>query len=360
MRYLPLLLLTATLPAFAELRIETLETKRSNWELYRFPLLSGDSPAVERINTFLHATQLNSMPSRFEHSPFERVWPKKGEIAGVTSLDYQVDAKAPGFLSLTIQSEYTNAYSSMRETSYVFDLASGQPIVLEQLLTAEGLQRLGQRLSHARVKRIENFLAGHSVPSGHGGGSVALRGEDEDGETQRDIYQSCIPYRRDGDIRDDRLQLGEHGLTLTAESCAAHVVRALDDLGDFRNELAYEELAADLSRYGRCLLLERRSDCQRPVGFEAGGVYKGRIGGRYPITLIVGGNHGGRPLFSAYFYDKYARYIELSNQVAAAQHLQLRESGEPPAMFDLELRADDSVYGTWQQDGKAAVAVELR
>lgn len=359
MRYLPFLLLAATLPALAELRVETLEAKRSNWEHYRFPLLLGDGIAIERINTFLHVTQLNSLPSRFARSPFERIWPQEGEIAGVNNLDYELDTQAPGFLSLTIQSEYTNAYSSMGETSYLFDLASGQPIVLAQLLTNDGLQHLRQRLSRARVKRIEDFLAGSSVPSGHGGADVALRGEDEDGETQRGIYQSCLPYRRDGDIRDDRLQLGEHGLTLTAESCSAHVVRALDDLGEFRDELSYKELAPGMSRYGRCLLLERRSDCQRPMDFEAGGVYKGRIG-QYPITLVVGGNHGGRPFFSAYFYDKYARYIELGSQVASGRHLRLQESGEPPALFDLELRPDGSVGGTWQQDGKAALPVELR
>lgn len=359
MRYLSLLLLTITLPALAELRIEKLEAKRSDWERYRFPLLLGDGMAIERINIFLHTTQLNSLPRRFERSPFEQVWPKEGEIAGVNNLDYELGTQAPGFLSLTIESEYTNAYSSMGETSYLFDLASGQPIVLEQLLTNEGLQRLGQRLSRDRVKRIEDFLAGNPVPSGHGGVDVALRGEDEDGEAQREIYESCLPYRRDGDIRDDRLQLGEHGLTLTAGGCSAHVVRALDDLGEFRNELAYKELAPDLSRYGRCLLLERRSDCPRPAGFEAGGVYKGRIG-QYPITLVVGGNHGGRPFFSAYFYDKYARYIELSSQAMSSRHLRLQESGQPPALFDLELQPDGSVHGTWQQYGKTALPVELR
>ncbi|WP_244968176.1 hypothetical protein [Pseudomonas sediminis] len=59
--------------------------------------------------------------------------------------------------------------------------------------------------------------------------------------------------------------------------------------------MPYGELDADLSAYGRCLLLERRSDCQHPGDLEAGGVYWGKIGDHYPITIIIGTSQSNRP-----------------------------------------------------------------
>src|SRR5690606_23140650 len=87
---------------------------------------------------------------------------------------------------------------------------------------------------------------------------------DEYSDEQRDMYRHCLPSRSAADLRYDRLQLGKQRLTLTAGGCAPHAARALDELGDFVNRVPYAELDADLSTYGRCLLLERRSDCQHP------------------------------------------------------------------------------------------------
>ena len=135
MRFLSLLLLSVALPVAAELRFEDLETKRSDWATYRFPVLQGDSLAVRRINTYLHVMELEGLPGRFERSPFERIRPKEGEIWGTNSLDYRIDTEQPGFLSLTISGEYTGAYTSMGHVTYLFDLDSGQPIGLSQLFT---------------------------------------------------------------------------------------------------------------------------------------------------------------------------------------------------------------------------------
>lgn len=361
MRYLPLLLLASAVPLAAELRFENLQAKRSEWASYRFPVLLGNSPAVRRINTYLHAMELEGLPERFEHSPFERIWPKDGEIWGTNSLDYQVDSEQPGFLSVTISGEYTGAYTTMGHVTYLFDLNNGHPIGLGQLFTLAGLQRLAERIGRERGKRIEDFLAGIPVRSGYGDELVSLTpdADDEHSEVQREMYRQCLPNRSETDLSYDRVQLGKQKLTLTAGGCAPHVVRALDDLGDFTNSLPYAELADDLSPYGRCLLLEQRGDCQHPADLQAGGVYWGKIDGRYPITLIVGSSQSSRPQSSVYFYDKYAKRIELSQQKARDGQLRLKEGGDTPAQFDLQLQADGRLRGTWQQEGGKALSVEL-
>ncbi|AEB60847.1 DUF3298 domain-containing protein [Ectopseudomonas mendocina] len=361
MRYLPLLMLATVMPVAAELRFENLEAKRGDWANYRFPVLQGDSLAVRRINTYLHVMELEGLPGRFERSPFERIWPKEGEIWGTNSLDYRIDTEQPGFLSLTISGEYTGAYTSMGHVTYLFDLASGQPIGLRQLFTSAGLQRLGERIGRERSKRIEDYLAGIPVPSGYGDEQVSLSPDDHDerSDEQRDMYQHCLPSRSNAELRYDRLQLGKHQLTLTSGGCAPHAARALDDLGDFVNSVPYAELDANLSAYGRCLLLEQRSDCQHPADLKAGGVYWGKIGGRYPITLVVGTSENSRPQSSAYFYDKYATRIELDGRDLHNGRLRLQEGGDTPASFDLHLQPDGSLVGTWQQEGGKTLPVAL-
>lgn len=355
MRLLLLPLLAVALPALADVRIDDLTDKRSDWETYRFPLLVGDSPAIARINIFLHARELQALPGRFAKSPFEKVQPKDGEIWGVNSLDYQVVGQGPGYLSLNIDGEYTGAYTSQGSRSYNFDLASGQPIGLWQLLSPEGLLRVQGELQKQRVKRLEDFLA--TLPPTKAGDAEKLSDDEQWLEDQRAMYSQCLGTRRDASLDYDHLQLGSDSLTLIGETCANHASRALDDLGEFANSLGYQALSADLSPYGRCLLLEKRSDCALPANSTAQGVYRGTLG-RYPITLVIEQPYADHSLSASYFYDKHATQIELGGEFQQ-DYLTLHENGEPPARFELEFQADGSLTGTWQQGDKPELAVKL-
>lgn len=355
MRLLLLPLLAIALPALADVRIDDLTAKRSDWESYRFPLLVGDSPAIARINTFLHAGELEALPGRFAKSPFEKVQPRAGEISGVTNLDYRVLGQGPGFLSLAIDGEYTSAYTSQGTRTYNFDLASGRPIGLPQLLSGEALQRLQGELQTQRVKRLEDFLK--ALPPSKPANAGTLSDDDQRLEDQRGMYAECLNTRRDAGLDYDRLQLGSDSLTLVGESCASHALRALDDLGEFTNSFSYQSLSADLSPYGRCLLLEKRSDCALPANSTVQGVYRGTLG-RYPITLVIEQQYADHSLSAGYFYDKHASLIRLGGELQQ-DSLTLQEGGEPPAHFRLERQADGSLTGTWQQGDKPALAVKL-
>ncbi len=355
MRLLLLPLLAIALPALADVRIDDLTDKRSDWETYRFPLLVGDSPATARINIFLHARELQALPGRFAKSPFEKVQPKEGEHWGVNSLDYQVISQGPGYLSLNIDGEYTAAYSSQGSRGYNFDLASGRPIGLPQLLSPEGLLRLQSELQAQRVKRLEDFLK--AMPPSKPEKPGTLTDDEQWLEDQRAMYTECLDTRRDASLDYDRLQLGADSLTMIGETCANHASRALDELGDFPNSVSYQSLSADLSPYGRCLLLEKRNDCVLPANSMAQGVYHGSIG-RYPITLVIEQLYSDHSLSASYFYDKHARQIELGGEFQQ-DFLTFHESGEPPARFELEFQADGSLTGTWQQGEKSPLAVKL-
>ncbi|UQY36653.1 hypothetical protein K8U54_09295 [Pseudomonas fulva] len=355
MRLLLLPLLAIALPALADVRIDDLTDKRSDWETYRFPLLVGDSPAIARINTFLHAGELEALPGRFAKSPFEKVQPQKGQTIGVTNLDYRVLGQGPGFLSLAIDGEYTGAYTSQGTRTYNFDLASGRPIGLPQLLSADSRQRLQGELQAQRVKRLEDVLK--ALPPSTPANAGKLSDDDQQVEDQRAMYTECLSTRRDAGLDYDRLQLGSDGLTLVGESCASHALRALDDLGEFTSSFSYPALSDDLSPYGRCLLLEKRSDCTLPANSTLQGAYRGNLG-RYPVTLVIEQQYADHSLSAGYFYDKHASLIRLGGELQQ-DSLTLLEGGEPPAHFMLKRQADGSLTGTWQQGEKPPLTVKL-
>lgn len=345
--------LLAQLPVYAlgESKVMTLEATRSEWLTYRFPLFEGESPALDRINRYLHALELDGLPGSFEQSPFERVWPKEGEGPGITNLDYEIHAQTAGFVSLDSSSEYLGPYLSLGNRSYAFDLTDGHPLSLPALLSEPGLQRLQKRVSEARVVRIEGFLA--QLPTD------ATGEEAEAVAIQRDMYERCLPVIRDTGLEHDGLVVEQTQLTLTAGQCSVHAIRALDDLGDFSNRFAYADLADDLSPYGRCLLLELRGDCANLRKPQIAGVYRGDIDHRRATLVITPPSADGISR-ALYFSDDTARMVEMSVQHSDDGNLaNLGNLGDDPAIALLRLGHGGQLSGTWQ--GKEGPqSVELR
>jgi hypothetical protein len=136
------------------------------------------------------------------------------------------------------------------------------------------------------------------------------------------------------------------------------VLRALDELG-FSDSRSYASVAPLLNDYGRCLLVERQASCQRTYSGIHAGVYRGKLGGRYPITLVIQGA-GSRDAQASYYYDKHAKLIQLRNGKVTDGVLQLDEAGSPPARFELRTQPDGRLVGEWTQEGKLPQPVELR
>jgi len=345
--------------AAAPLRVESLEAKHENGSEYRFPVVAGDSPAASRINTFLQASELERLPGRYRASPFEAIWPQKDSWYGTTRIDYTVVTPEPGLLSLSIVGESMGAYPTSWSRSYHFDARTGEVITLASLFTPKGAAQLGERVVQQRVRMLDDFLAGKTVDTGTETGPVRLRSDPEEAEEQKDLYRECRSRIAEVRLGSEAVTFGESSLSLGCEPCAPHALQAIDELYGFAVRLPYEELREQLDDYGRCLLLEKRADCQRSDVDLAVGVYHGTIGGRYPITLIITGVDPEDSLGAAYFYDKHAANIPLRGTHAADGSVHLDERGPPPARFDLRW-VDGHLQGHWAQEGKKPLEVELR
>ncbi|KAF1070719.1 MAG: hypothetical protein GAK45_00717 [Pseudomonas citronellolis] len=348
MRYFILCILLATLcPASAALPTESLSATAQNGTRYRFPHITGDSLAARNINTWLQTVWLNKLPSRYSHVAFEDVWPQAADsYTGLTQLNYSLLANEPGFLSVNLYGEYTFTHPNEFSSSYSFDSRTGQPLQLTDLFTAQGLAWLEQQTLAQRSQRIRTVLAGLSAKTG---GRSAT--EPTLATEQRNLYLRCLTELEGASVKSDNLALDRKTLSLEHRHCGEHLDRTIDVLGDFANRWTFAELHEHLSDYGRCLLVEARSDCQRAPGTLTVGVWRGQIDARLPITLVLqylgpdGQTHG------AYFYDKFARYIGLRGTREQDGSLLLNEDSTPLARMRLK-RQGEGFAGSWAQDGK--------
>jgi hypothetical protein len=336
------------------LTIGSLEATHSNGTVYRFPRIGGDSLAASRINTYLQTVELERPPGGGDASAFENVWPKDSHN-GVTGLDYTLAFHQPGILSVSIQGWYYGAYESSIGRNHFFDARTGEVITLPSLFSTDGLAKLDAEITRNRLRRVDDFLAGKKLD-----GDTQLRSDPEEAEEQKALYRECrSSIERDHPVHTDAFTLERDFLELLREPCGPRVTRAIDELG-FEDSRGFEQVAELLNDYGRCLLIARRTNCERQHSGVHAGVYRGKIGGRYPITLVVESAGSNGYVQASYFYDEQAKLIALRYAKAEDGALQLDERGSPPARFTLRAQPDGRLVGDWTQEGKPPQKVELR
>jgi hypothetical protein len=300
---------------------------------------------MQRINDWLYVAELEVVPGKYGKNPFTAVWPQPGTVTGTTSIDYSVIANTPGFLSLTVHSEYMGAYPSQGDASYNFDTHTGQVMTVRDLFTSQGIDTFSRQVRRARLKTIDDFVA--KLPR-RGKAPKATADELATVDDQRQFYGDCHDLIANGKIEDDQLTLDKDKLTLVREECAPHAMQAEDDLGPFENSYRYAAIANLLSDYGRCRLVEQRTGCANPVRRPPVGVYRGTMGDHYAITLVV----GTQTSRDGYFYDRIGKLIELGVHDEQNGSYRFDESPDngPAAVFNLKPH-DGGLKGTWTQSG---------
>ncbi len=335
--------------AWSQVTIEGMSAKHAtlgDYAEFHFPLVQDKTKAARRINTWLQVSLLERFPGGPGETPFDAVWPKEGSWTGVTYLDYQVVTNSEGFLSIVFNGEYTGAYPSAFSQSYRFETRTGQPLFLTTLFTDDGVQKLRYRVDELQLDDIDAFLK--AAPSS------GL--DQEEAETQADLYRECGENIRKGLYDEREWQLRADALVMMRGCGFPHVARALDDLGDKESRFDYETLAPWLNEYGRCLLLEKRTDCPLP---ERGpeGVFFGEIDDRFPVTLVLGAWSG--PAW--YAYDKYKVPIRLHREASkeGERVLTRRDDGDSTEAFTLKWTDQGGLAGTWRRPGKVPLPVRL-
>ncbi len=307
----------------------------------KFPWVVGPSAAAaDRINTLLFLDVLEIAPPR--GSPSSYALPKPaGALVPVTPDGFTVLRRDDRVLSIAVSAEGCGAYCESFEKAFLFDLASGRRVTDADLLTPAGRAAIARRGAQAFAVAIGAEVAALSKPH-------ARDLPDGDRDLLRSTYVECRDRQREA-AKAGRLggtlRIVASGAEVVFGRCTPHVIRALDDLGDFTYRVSAAELATGLSAYGRALLLAQ-VETSAPVS-PFGQALPGTIGSAavrlYTGSILDDGSLGG-----TYYYERYRRPIEVSGRIAEGvwSLTESDDEGKPRAAWSLR-REGSAWTGTW-------------
>ncbi|MDP1979024.1 hypothetical protein [Undibacterium sp.] len=322
------------------------------------PFISTENQQVaDRINNFLHIQLLNTLP------------PGKEDAATKTALielELPLESMEPASSGLVngkrqyaivVSTEGCGAYCSLGEIRFDFDTRTGRAITPLELLSESGKKALAALAQKTNARRLRTEIARLEKLRNKGT-------KERDKETiaeQIELYERCLEerYTKSGSLYDlylkypGQINILDGALSFDSGTCSAHVNRAIDDLGNLIVTLKAPQLNAYLSNYGKYILLGEGDGAIADINPYAQ-VFRGKINGNTPITLMLTSNAEGVYYPSSrYFYDKHRKAIELKveHKQDLTELTEFDSKGKPSATISYR-RDGNKLLGHWRGAGK--------
>ncbi|WP_434777998.1 hypothetical protein [Neisseria sp. Ec49-e6-T10] len=215
-------------------------------ENHQFPVVTGKSDAAKNINMFL----------KVKLRKFDQDY-------SLSFNTYQISAITDSFLSFSLQSNQENDKENLS-----FD-SQGRYLTIN-LLFKEG-PWLNDQVYLQRKQSIEKKLTEENLST-----------------TQRVAYEECLKegsFEPDFMIFNAEMSLHQDKLIFTGPYCIDYGER-LKELNFFTNQFNYTDIASHLTPYGKCILIDKKTNCQPSYSSLTPGVWYGEINNE-PFTLII-------------------------------------------------------------------------
>lgn len=344
------------------LKIDSIEFKAKKTNIdFGEPIIlpfvsASQSKIAKKINDYLYIDIVGSpAPSKASQGIVRNLTEEDNDpIAGVTSMQYKVLVNNGKLLSLRTDAEFCGAYCEEYSKSYSFDASTGRYIMLQDIFTDAGLEKLKEKVYAARVatmkKEIKRLKAEAVKPASKN------KKQDEyaaDVESSIFLYESCLSA--DAQSHQDEVKSGDHHeldfftiqsthIVFTHSRCSNHASRALDEIDQFKNKYSIQSLKPYLTPYAKYLLLNDR--VAKPVG-SMGQVLYGTLG-KANITMKIHRHEGYDRMFRAvYFDDVNRRPIELSGD--GGNWTESNSTSKKPAEIVANWK-NDVLIGQWLGD----------
>ncbi|MEY8761694.1 hypothetical protein [Chryseobacterium tongliaoense] len=321
-----------------DVRISELQPKSED---YVFPVISYEKSQVEnKINTFLQVDELEYVPGS-GGNPFKLVSSATNSYTNYVQFYGWEKLETPeNILSISIEGEASGAYPEGFSKSDNFDLRTGNYINLQDLFQPNSVKTIENLINRKVKKRIDDFI-------------TRLKSEKNPSEETQDqisIYEGCFT---DHTLEYLDYHFGKDKLTVVVERCSNHAMRALDDLGEHIIEIPYKDLEKYWSSYARNLLSGSEQAVAQP-GIQ-NRLYKGKIDGKYPITVLIKRVFEDGSFSAVYWYDKNKKLIEWGGTLKGS-HISITENDYhseelkawiPKALIEADVKGK-RITGTWQ------------
>lgn len=321
-----------------DLKIQDLQPKSEN---FVFPVVSyaGNPAVANKINTFLQVNELEYIPNS-GGNPFKLASTATNSYSNyVYFYDWKKLETPKNILSISINGEASGAYPEEFSDWKNFDLRTGNFINAEALFQTSASKTVAGLIQKKIKKRVNDFL-------------VKLKSEknpSEEVQEQIGLYEGCF---MDYTLNGIRYFFGKDKLTFVAGRCSNHAMRALDDLGSHELEFTYNELEKYLSIYGKNLISGSEKIGQTGPGNK---LYKGKIDGKYPVTVLFNEINEDDSFSATYWYDKNKKIINWRGEFVH-DHFSITEDDYhneelkewiPRALIEADLKGN-KIIGTWQ------------
>ncbi|MDQ0592841.1 hypothetical protein QFZ37_001210 [Chryseobacterium ginsenosidimutans] len=306
-----------------------------------FPMISySQNPTVEnKINTFLQVDQLEHVPGA-EGSPFKLVSTGKTSYSNYVYFYSWEKLETPkNILSIALDGEASGAYPEGFSNWKNFDLRTGNFINAKDLFQPNSIKTVENLIQKSIKKEVNDFL--NDLKSEKNPSQEIL--------DQISIYEECFT---DFTLDGIEYYFAKDKIRFIAGRCANHAMRALDELDSHVVEFPYSELEKYWSPYVKNLL--SGSEKVNKTSFN-NKLYKGKIDGKYPITVLINKIYDDGSFSAHYWYDKNKKLIEWNGKIKG-NHISLTETdyySEEAKQWILNafVEADlqgNKITGTWQ------------
>lgn len=306
-----------------------------------FPLISYvENPKVEnKINTFLQVDQLEYIPGA-EGNPFKLVSSGKTSYSNYVYFYGWEKLETPkNILSIALDGEASGAYPEGFSIWKNFDLRTGNFINAKDLFQSNSTKTVENLIRKNVKKEVDDFL-------------VQLKSDKNPSEEVLDqiaIYEDCFT---DFTLDGIEYYFGKDKIRFIAGRCSNHAMRALDDLGSHIVEFPYKTLDKYWSSYAKNLLSDSEKVDKTSLDHK---LYKGKIDGKYPVTVLIDQLYEDGSFSAKYWYDKNKKLIEWNGKLKG-NHISIIENdhySEETNQWILRglVEADlqgNKIVGTWQ------------
>lgn len=327
--------------SFSQQKNVIIKSLLPNTENFAFPLVSySQNPVIEnKINTFLQVDQLEHVPGA-EGSPSKLVSTGKTSYSNYVYFYSWEKMEAPkNILSIMIDGEASGAYPEDFSICKNFDLRTGNLINPQDLFQPNSIKIIESLIQKSVKKEISDFL-------------TQLKSEKNPSQEVLDqisIYEHCFT---DFTLDGVEYYFAQDKIRFIIGRCANHAMRQLDELDYYVVEFPYKELDKYWSVYAKNLLSGSEKVDKTSFSHK---LYKGKIDGKYPITVLIDKVYDDGSFSAKYWYNKSKKLIEWHGKLDG-NHLSLIESdyySEETRMwiFKALIEADlqgNKILGTWQ------------
>lgn len=320
------------------LKITDLQPKSED---FAFPKVSyTEKPLVEnKINTYLQVNELEYIPGS-EGSPSQFVSSGKTSYFNYVYFYSWEKLETPkNILSIAINGEASGAYPEGFDIWKNFDLRTGNLINAKDLFQPNSIKTVENLIQKSIKKEVNDFL-------------TELKSEKNPSEEVLDqiaIYEGCFT---DFTLDGVEYYFAKNKIRFIAGRCSNHAMRALDELDSHVVEFPYKDLEKYWSSYAKNLLSDSEKIDKTSINNK---LYKGKIDGKYPITVLINSINEDDSFSAFYWYDKNKKLINWRGEFVH-DHFSITEDDYhseelkqwiPRALIEADLKGN-KITGTWQ------------